>query len=859
MSPQPTPVPNDLVEYCTAVLRPLFDEKGSVVWYDREGVLEHVLRAAADRHGWHMVPEQGAKNPLAARAALEEQVQADGCQWRAERKWLVYVAAARQEPSWYEDLELAGRAVQKTVAELIADHHGLPVDKVRALVTVRVTKRLLAQWDQLFPNGTWLLDLDKLGAALLALAFGESSPLSPQHALLRFLRDPTGLAQALREEGLTATFVHVVRTQVGFGRLPEADEVKPTLLVRAMMASELVHKGACDAGPGLNNFLPQKNHIPTWAALAEAAVKDADGREAFLQLAREVEGEVRLVQHATHLRALTTVASLPSTDHRLLEEVVARSQAAAGGTSGLWTELLEWADERLRLARSGIPIAEDWGVVASAARLLLGCQAAEQDLAALPKTTAQEGWIGRYCDRETGWWRLDDLHRGLELRFPACRAEVVEHLGRPAVAALWKWSRRLAAAFVESFERSGQYTPGIPDALAHQRFWSELVETGDIRETAVLFVDALRLDLAQSLIARLQQQPGREVTSRLALAALPSKTPVGMASLLPHGGLPLVVLAKNGKLRAEIGGRDVSDPDGRIEQLRLCVPHVEVGLLKEVSEAQLAQWAAARHPVVLMTRDIDDSGEIAADVSPTLFEEMVGDLARRVTVLHRAGYRRVVIGTDHGFLLVPAGASFDEVPGPGKSDDTTFSTRYAVGPLAGGSPCVAFAPAALGRGGSAAVVLPKGLMAFGTSGPRRKFVHGGLSPQECLLRFVISTLAGPPRTPVQVFLSRPANLASFILFLNVEVTTPPGPAQARRVRVEARSGDRLVGQSEEVITCRPEAELGPGEAYPRIKVVLTEAPPAIDLILLDEDSGEILDTQAGIPNVMRRAEEEDLL
>jgi len=117
MSPQATSVANELVEYVSAVLQPFFDEEAAVVWYDREGVLEDVLRVAADRFGWFMVPAPGAKNPLAGRVAVEEQLQADGCQWRAERKWLVYLTAPRQEPSWYEDLELAGRTVQKTFAE----------------------------------------------------------------------------------------------------------------------------------------------------------------------------------------------------------------------------------------------------------------------------------------------------------------------------------------------------------------------------------------------------------------------------------------------------------------------------------------------------------------------------------------------------------------------------------------------------------------------------------------------------------------------------------------------------------------------------------------------------------------------
>ena len=57
-----------------------------------------------------------------------------------------------------------------------------------------------------------------------------------------------------------------------------------------------------------------------------------------------------------------------------------------------------------------------------------------------------------------------------------------------------------------------------------------------------------------------------------------------MASLLPRAATDLLVLSKNGKLRAEIGGKDVSAPDGRIEHLRSCIPNIEAGELKSVTE-----------------------------------------------------------------------------------------------------------------------------------------------------------------------------------------------------------------------------------------------------------------------------------
>lgn len=307
-------MPNDLVEYLTAIVQPLFDEKRVVVWYDREGALEQPLRSAATHHGWRMVPGLEAKNPLAARAEIEEQFQADGLQWLADRKWLVYVPTDRHEPSWYEDLELAGRKVQKTLAEVIAERHELPTPKVAALVHEDGARRLVEKWDQVFPSGTWVLDLEKLAAAMLSLAFGEPGQLSPQSAVHRLLREPARLTEVLRAEGLTSTLNHVIRTQLGFGRLPESDVVRPELLVRAMMASELIHKGACEPSPAVHNFLPQKNHIATWAKMAEAAVKDLETRPSFVQLARGIEAEVHLVEHRTNLKQLATVASLPSVD-----------------------------------------------------------------------------------------------------------------------------------------------------------------------------------------------------------------------------------------------------------------------------------------------------------------------------------------------------------------------------------------------------------------------------------------------------------------------------------------------------------------------------------------------------------------
>jgi len=96
-----------------------------------------------------------------------------------------------------------------------------------------------------------------------------------------------------------------------------------------------------------------------------------------------------------------------------------------------------------------------------------------------------------------------------------------------------------------------------------------------------------------------------------------------------------------------------------------------------------------------------------------------------------------------------------------------------------------------------------------------------------------------------------------ILFVQVEVKTPSGPAVQRRVRVEASFGKQVIGRSEAVVY-KPESELGANESYPKIKVLLKQNTPQLDFALIDEDSGDLLDGQNGVPNVMRREDEDDL-
>lgn len=90
------------------------------------------------------------------RVEIETQLDSGGLVWSNERKWIVYQIGERRNPSWYQDLELIGDKVEKTLADLIARKHDLPTPKVAALVNEWTAHRLVENWDRALPGtSTW--------------------------------------------------------------------------------------------------------------------------------------------------------------------------------------------------------------------------------------------------------------------------------------------------------------------------------------------------------------------------------------------------------------------------------------------------------------------------------------------------------------------------------------------------------------------------------------------------------------------------------------------------------------------------------------------------------------------------------
>ena len=248
--------------------------------------------------------------------------------------------------------------------------------------------------------------------------------------------------------------------------------------------------------------------------------------------------------------------------------------------------------------------------------------------------------------------------RELDRRQREMEQAVGDHLdGDPAIDAVIEQARarygRLAeevqVCFTKHLEGAGWPPAG---RLANADVFDRLVaphlqESG--RRVAYFLVDALRYELGVAL----QQQLAEDapVALQAAFAALPSITPVGMASLLPGAGKGLALVRKDDGLVPQLGDLVVANVNQRMEVLRKKFGDrfAEMGL----NDFVRAKQGPPQTVKLLVLRSVDIDSHLENNPETTL--GLLHDTLKRIRVavhkLAKAGFHEVVIATDHGFFL----------------------------------------------------------------------------------------------------------------------------------------------------------------------------------------------------------------
>jgi hypothetical protein len=291
----------------------------------------------------------------------------------------------------------------------------------------------------------------------------------------------------------------------------------------------------------------------------------------------------------------------------------------------------------------------------------------------------------------------------------------------------------------------------------------------------VVFVDGLRLDLAH-LLAELLEGAGLEVSVDHGLAALPTITPTAKpaVSLVPASALGP---------GEGIDARKMPDgPSAGVTVLRSLMKENGVQVLgtDDVGDPSLPAWAEAG--------EIDRRGH---DFGMTLAREVeseIGRVAHRVRELIDAGWPRVTIVTDHGWLLIPGGMQKTDLPVALAEVKKGRCARLKVGATTE-LPTVPWH-----WDHDVRIAVAPGITCFEAG---KVYEHGGVSPQECVVpRVVVSAGELPAVGQAEITRSRWHGLTLVVEFKNlpdgakIDLRTEAGVPASSIATIAKQTGGR---------------------------------------------------------------------
>lgn len=443
--------------------------------------------------------------------------------------------------------------------------------------------------------------------------------------------------------------------------------------------------------------------------------------------------------------ALSTVEHVPQADEWALSRL---AKDAACGT------LDRKVIEELAARRAGAPCAaayaDHYAALVAMAKL---DDSLKRYRAEVPSATTMEELMGGYA---TKWYEVDRRYRELRLRYGrvsqgrfgqilASAVDVVE-------ARYNSFLSDCAARWQEHLLDEGPWPNESLPSQVH--FFRDHVirrvpNATDGHRVGVIVSDALRYECAVDLVERLTASRVKGVASRnrttveARAGMVPSYTQLGMASLLPAGLMEIdpatALVSKDGLPTAGTKARQALIDTGISGSRAWQADELPVDLTSAIKGVPVV-WVY--HNVIDRIGDKQDTERKTFRAVEEAFAEIEDLVARLLSV----GCGTVLITSDHGFIyqdrdLEPK--DFADVDGLGllkgaEGVDSERTRRFVVSDVLPKSPfLIEYTSSELSLVGGHLIGVPRGAMRLRLSGSGTRFVHGGVSPQECVVPVVV--------------------------------------------------------------------------------------------------------------------------
>jgi hypothetical protein len=259
----------------------------------------------------------------------------------------------------------------------------------------------------------------------------------------------------------------------------------------------------------------------------------------------------------------------------------------------------------------------------------------------------------------------------------------------------------------------------LPDHQANTAASSDRSE----KDCAILFADGLRFDTGKKLQALLAAR-GWQIAERWHWVALPSVTPTAKPAVSPIARL-LDAGSDSDDFRPVVAEAGKALTTDRFKQL-MSAQGCQILSANETGDGSGSCWTEIG--------DLDSYGHAQGWKLARRVEEVLDEAVERIATLLEAGWKRIRIVTDHGWLLLPGGLPKSEMPA------YLAETRWGRCAVLKETAKVDTPVVSWHWNPDVRIAVAPGIAAFKHG---FEYAHGGLSLQECVAIELNVTPAAP--------------------------------------------------------------------------------------------------------------------
>ena len=266
------------------------------------------------------------------------------------------------------------------------------------------------------------------------------------------------------------------------------------------------------------------------------------------------------------------------------------------------------------------------------------------------------------------------------------------------------------------------------------------VEMRERKDRVVVIIsDALRYEVAHTLFEKMQADEKCNASIGAMQGVLPSYTPLGMASLLPHK-----TIEYSSSYDVLVDGKACSSTEQReaiLKEYKVNSKCVQFDSMKTMKQADLRSIFTGQDVVYIYHNQIDARGDKAASENEvfTACEEAIEEIYTLIKrIASQANTYHFIVTADHGFIYKRDKIQATDKIAGAASKSNSVGQRYSISAeeIKADGVCHTTVSKVLGSVDERIVSFPLASDIFKVAGAGQNYVHGGCSPQEMLVPMI---------------------------------------------------------------------------------------------------------------------------